>query len=346
MSVKKRNERSAGVDKKSRPMKIGVLGAGNVSKQSHLPVLVNMPEVSISWVCDSLEDRARDAARAFKVPAFFSDIEKCTEVDAVLVAVPVGHRKKVMSAIFERGEHVFCEKPFALRLSEHDEYLAGARKHGVEVAVGLVRRYARPTLMARRIVSQGAFGPVLSVRAFEGFRMKRTGQESGWYIGDPSLVGGGVLMETGAHLVDQVLFVLGSSDFSIESCRQQKYRGIDFASMVKARLAVPSQEEVECSVEISWLEDLSNGIFIEFPSYVLKVGLFFEQSLELLSKQKETICCLNLDHGAGTVVEGFFLEWTDFLAQCASSKPSLVDAGGARQTTSFIQKCYEDVTTI
>ncbi len=329
------------MNKKSRSMKIGVLGAGNVSKQSHLPVLVNMPNVEVAWICDLIEDRAREAAEAFNIPSTFTDIDTCTDVDAVLVAIPVGYRQEAMARIFKRGWNVFCEKPFALRLSEHDDYLAEAKTRGAEVAVGLVRRYAKPTLMARKIVSQGGFGPVMGVQAFEGNRIKRTGQGSGWYMENSSLIGGGVLMETGSHLVDQILFVLGFPDFSIESCRQRKYKGIDFASIIVAQLSLAHQKEVECGIEISWLDDLSNGIFIEFPDHFLRVGLFFEESLEIFSKQGERICSLDLEQGAGTVMEGFFLEWRDFLAQCASGEPSLVDAGSARQTTSFIELCYE-----
>ena len=329
------------VDFSRSVMKIGVLGAGIVSKQSHLPVLVNMPNVNVVWVCDKIETRARNLADAFKIPLVFTDLDHCPEVDAVLVAIPVGYRQDVMEKIFERKWHVFCEKPFAVKIKEHDAYLEKAKRAGVQVGVGLVRRYAKPTILARKIIASGVLGRIIGVKALEGLRLKRTGQESGWYMENPLVVGGGVLMETGSHLIDQVITILGASDFSIMDCRQRKYKGLDFSSSIKASLSIANQKDIDFVIEISRLDDLCNGIFIEFPNFILKVGLFFEESLEIVSRGSESICRFQLEQGAGTVIQGFYLEWMEFCSQCRTGSESGVSAESVRLTTSFIESCYE-----
>lgn len=150
-------------------------------------------------------------------------------------------------------------------------------------------------------------------------------------------------METGAHLVDQVLTILKTNDLQIRRCVQKRYEGIDLASHVTAELVV-NDRPVECVVELSLLEDLCNGIFIEFPECILKIGLGFDDSLELLSTKGEHICHIGLEDGADTLIQGFSLEWSDFLAQCRSGRDSDITAESARSTTEFIEACYKNAS--
>lgn len=328
------------MDREFSVMKIGVLGAGGVSRHSHLPIISKMPDARVSWVCDKNKKRALELAGDYKIPSVFTGIEQCTDVDVVLVAVPVGYRQFVMHEIFKKGWHAFCEKPFAAKSDEHDSYLAQAEMHGRQVGVGLVRRYSRSTVMARKLVASGILGPLLRVSANEGSRFKRTGQESGWYMEDPSIVGGGALMETGVHLIDQIFYITGAGGFSVRECSQRKYKGLDFATNAIASISLPNQENVECSVNISWIEDLCNGIFLRFPNCLLKVGLSFEGPLEMMTADGQYLCSINLEEGAATMIQGFFLEWRDFLHQCRTGIESTVSAGSGRDTIAFIETCY------
>src|SRR5262249_54245285 len=130
-------------------VKIGIVGAGVVTSGSHLPVLINIPGVTVEWICDRSGTTAAAVARAYNVRATFTELSQCPDVDAVLVATPVGARRNVVPEALSRGWHVLSEKPFALTLAEHDDYIATARKHGREIAVGQVRRYMKPTATAR-----------------------------------------------------------------------------------------------------------------------------------------------------------------------------------------------------
>src|SRR5947207_15664926 len=78
------------------PWKVGVIGAGVVASGSHLPVLVNMPDVSVEWVCDRSLPTAQRVARSYGVSRVFADIGQCSDVDAVLIATPVGSRRSVV----------------------------------------------------------------------------------------------------------------------------------------------------------------------------------------------------------------------------------------------------------
>ena len=327
-------------------IKIGIVGAGAVTTDLHLPVLVNLPNVLLSWICDINNQRARLLAKMYKIHQVFTDIEQCSDVDIVLIAIPVGYRPNVMRKILQRGWHVFCEKPFAVSLKEHDQYLAEAKKNNVQVGIGLVRRYCPATIMAKKILHEDYFGPIVEIWANEGTMTKRTGQDLGWYMTDPKIAGGGVLMETGTHLVDQICTILGVTGFSVDRCIQCKFDGLEFHTSFIGALSTNKQREIKCSFEVSRLEDLCNGIFIQFSNFILKCGLSFDASLEVLSLNGEHIVRLETEGGGNTIGKAFYLEWRDFINQCVSGNPSAVHADTGRYSTAIIEQCYQNAEII
>ena len=319
-----------------RPWKVGVVGAGSVTSGSHLPVLVNMPDVTVEWICDRSLPTARAVARSFKVANAYGEISRCPDVDVVLVAVPVGARQAVVPEVLSRGWHAFCEKPFAMTLAEHETYLADAARYGVQIGAAQLRRYAKHTVTARKLLEHQMLGPIVGLSAAEGVQLRRTGRGSEWYMSDPA-AGGGIFMEMGLHLVDQILFILGARRVSLRSCSQNVHLGYDLATSLVADVETALGAAIECGVDFSVVDDLCNGIFVEFPNYVLKVA--FEE-LSILSRDGETLCELSSSDGATSVVEGFSREWRDFLQQCRTGEPSAVDAATVRNTTALIEACY------
>lgn len=307
---------------------------------SHLPVLVNLPGVRVEWICDRSAATAAAVARSYKVGRTYDQLSQCPDVDVVLVATPVGARRAVVPEALARGWHVFAEKPFALTLEEHDFYIAEALRHGVQIGVGQVRRYAKPTATARRLLQQQFLGPILRVGASEGARVRATGRGTGWHMTDPA-AGGGVLMETGSHLVDQVLYLLDAKSAVLRHASQRRHLGLELASSLESDVRTANGESVECCIELSMLDDLCNGIFIEFSNYVLRVGLFFDDGLSLVARDGTTLCEISMSDGFDDPTKGFAAEWRDFLEQCRSGEPCAIDAATVRPTTALIEACYK-----
>ena len=323
-------------------LKIGIVGAGMVTSGSHLPVLVNMPDVAVAWVCDRALPAAAAVAKTYGIPGAFADIAGCPDVDAVLVATPVGSRKSVVPAVLARGWHAFCEKPFALTLADHERYVRDAHARGLQIGVGQVRRYAKPTASGRALVRSGVFGPVKRVLAAEGFHMRGTGRGTGWHMNDRA-AGGGVLGEFGSHLIDQTLFVLGASSAErvrVKDCAQRVHLGLELASSLVADVTMDDGTRVPCSIDVSLLDDLCSGIFIEYESVTLRVGLGFEDTLSLVTKDGRPVASLGMPEGADSPVQAFYLEWKDFLRQCRTGEPSAIDAASVAATTALMDTTY------
>ena len=111
----------------------------------HLPVLMTICDLKIRWVCDSSVDRARSLARTWNVGQAFRQIDDCSDVDAVLIATPVGTRRGILDKTSERGWHALCEKPFAASTGEHRDMLECAARNNLQARC----RVHAPTLLGR-----------------------------------------------------------------------------------------------------------------------------------------------------------------------------------------------------
>src|SRR5688500_17202500 len=108
-----------------RTLSVGVLGAGVIAQQLHIPVLANMPQLTVAWIADVNEARAKALAEANDMRGIgVTDPSALPPADVVLVAVPPGVRKGYFTEFAKRGTALFVEKPFALSLAEHVEYTA------------------------------------------------------------------------------------------------------------------------------------------------------------------------------------------------------------------------------
>lgn len=316
--------------------RVGIIGAGVVTSGSHLPVLVNMSDVSIAWICDRSRATAERVAHAYGIGRACSDLNQCSDVDVVLVATPVGTRGDIVPQVLERGWHAFCEKPFALTAADHAAFVGEARARGLQIGVAQVRRYAKPTATARTLLARDAFGPIQRILAADGFRMRGTGRAGGWHLSQRSE--GGVLAEFGSHLIDQVVYLLSATGASVRHCEQRVHLGLELASSIVADLERAGASSVPCAFDVSLLDDLCSGIFIEFPKLTLRVGLGFDDALTLIGVSGATLADLALTEGAASAVHAFYLEWRDFLRQCRTGETSAVDAASVATTTAVIDQ--------
>lgn len=104
------------------PLKIGIIGAGGIVKQRHLPALLQMPEVKIVTVANNSEASARRFCAEHLPDARPADtwekVASDPEVDVVWVgATPWLHKDATIMAL-NHGKHVFCQARMARDLSE------------------------------------------------------------------------------------------------------------------------------------------------------------------------------------------------------------------------------------
>jgi predicted dehydrogenase len=206
---------------------VGIVGAGSIVQQVHIPVLRALENVRIFWVFDSHEATAKKVARANGVPLARSQGTLATlpPVDVILLAVPWGARSGYYDQIRALPEKpgLFVEKPFARSIQEHRGHVAGFANW--QVAIGHTRRVGGPIQFARHLVASGALGAARKCEVcFGGLGRILT---RGGYYGDLSLAGGGILMEMGTHYLDAAFEVLDARDLQLADRRIIDHAGFD-----------------------------------------------------------------------------------------------------------------------
>ena len=142
------------------PLRLGIIGAGNLSSRRIYPCLHHLPVV-LAAVCDLDRERAERAARAFGAQAVFADHRAMlaeAALDAVVVCVgPEWHSRLAMETM-AAGLPVYTEKPPAVRAGDAFEMRATSVRMGMICMTGFKKRFAPAYRKAKAAIASAAFG--------------------------------------------------------------------------------------------------------------------------------------------------------------------------------------------
>jgi predicted dehydrogenase len=161
-------------------------------------------------VVDRLEERAHRLAARWPGCSASTDARAALEradVDLIVVATTNDALASLTLAAIERDHHVLVEKPAARNAGELAPVMAAAQDRRVIVKVGFNHRFHPAFLKAREIFDSGVTGPLMYIRARYGHG-GRVGYEREWRA-DPSVAGGGELLDQGVHLIDLARWFAG-----------------------------------------------------------------------------------------------------------------------------------------
>ena len=188
-------------------MRFGLIGAGEIGAL-RARALKRLAGSSLVIAADA--DPVRASALAPEGAGDARMVFDRADVDAVLICTPPDSHAELTLAALEAGKHVLCEKPLASATEAARRMVEAAQQHSLVLATGFNQRYFPNLRWAKRVVEQGRIGRVLHIRAYAGHRGLsefRSPAER-----DPSVIGGGALMDNGIHLIDHVRYFAGDFD--------------------------------------------------------------------------------------------------------------------------------------
>src|SRR5215211_2159843 len=116
----------------NQKIRIGIIGAGDIVRQRHLPALKRHPEVEIVAVSNSTYESSLkfcDENVPNAVPMQnWADLLALPELDVVWIGTPPYMHSAVTVSALEAGKHVFCQARMAMDLAEAQEMLATSRR--------------------------------------------------------------------------------------------------------------------------------------------------------------------------------------------------------------------------
>ncbi len=151
----------------ARPIRVGLIGAGNWANHGHLRVLELLPQFQVVAIQARRRDAAEAAAAKFGVAKVVDTVEALValpEVDLVLVLNTAPQHAETVRAAIAAGKDVYCEWPLTVSSEVAQELVDLAKKAGVRHMVGLQRRFAPHNRYVRDLIDQGYIGELRSVR--------------------------------------------------------------------------------------------------------------------------------------------------------------------------------------
>jgi predicted dehydrogenase len=189
-----------------KPIGVGIIGCGLVGRKRALA----LGSARLVACASRRFEHAEALANSFPGAVAFSDwrdVLNLETVDVVIVATSNDLLAEITMAAVEKRKHVLVEKPAARSSREIESMIQAAENTGVCVRVGFNHRYHPAFLAARKLFNSGALGELMFVRGRYGHG-GRVGYDQEWRS-NPTLSGGGVLLDLGVHMIDLARWFLG-----------------------------------------------------------------------------------------------------------------------------------------
>jgi predicted dehydrogenase len=185
---------------------VALVGAGFIAEY-HLAALRPLPGVALRQVVSRDAAKARATAERFGVPEHGTSLPALLvrdDIQAIVVATPDDTHEAITIACLEAGKAVLLQKPMATDSAACRRMIAAAERTGSDLQVSWMHRHFEEVEAARAWIASGAIGRVTSVR----LRNATPGPDWGAWFFQAGRVGGGVVLQLGAHGIDLVEHLL------------------------------------------------------------------------------------------------------------------------------------------
>jgi len=193
-------------------LRVAVIGYGLGGRVFHAPLVSATPGLRLASIVTSDPTRREHARQRYPDATLLDDPEQlwsaADDHDLVVITTAnVAHVPLALRAI-DAGLPVVLDKPMAATAADAASVAAAAGRQGLLLSVFQNRRWDGDFLTVRRLITEGAIGPVVRFESrFERWRPDR--DPVAWRErGDPAEAGG-LLLDLGSHLVDQAMVLFG-----------------------------------------------------------------------------------------------------------------------------------------
>jgi predicted dehydrogenase len=335
-----------------KTVNIGVIGAGGIAKNAHLPAYKNCEQANVVAVADVNEVALEEAKSKFEIPNGFTDYNdllKMEDIDAVSVCTPNFLHKDVAIAAMRAGKHVLCEKPLAMNAAEGEEIVAASKETGKQCMVGFVSRFGADAQTLKKFIDAGELGDIYYGRAQY---LRRRGIPGWGVFGQKDKQGGGGLIDIGVHALDLALWLMGYP-------KPVSVSGLSVAKFGTREGVVGLMGQWD--VKTFTVEDFGAG-FIRFEngsvlllesSFCLNMKPESMRQIELFGDQGgatiEPVTIFSEKHGVLTdlspvyvpATKGFELEIAAFVEAVANGTPVPIPASNGVVVSKIIDAIYE-----
>jgi predicted dehydrogenase len=239
-------------------MKIGIVGAGAITRRGHLPTYGTLPQIEVIAIADTNGLLAQKVAEEFGIPKYCTGIKELLEdnsIQLIDVCTPPQSHLEIIKLAAAKGKHILVEKPLAISLEDALLIKESVNQNKVKACLLHNWRYFSSIIAAKERISRGYLGRIVNIHG-SGL----TSFPSNWTLASWPYHRGGALYDFTPHVVDMILWI---KDFS--PVKRVYASGGDFSqgNMDFINYAVINMEFEDGSIatcDISWI----SGIQLKF----------------------------------------------------------------------------------
>ena len=197
-------------------VKVIVIGTGGFARH-HIVVMMDMKRTTdIAGFVEPAEPSRTATASFFSekgvaCPPFYATVRELIKAqgaaDAAVICSPHKYHFENAKDCLQNGMDVLIEKPMVMTASEARRLIRLRDKTGRIVMVAFPGSLSPAIWKAKQLLAQGAIGEVSAISAFAHQHWKAA--TIGTWRQIPEISGGGFLFDTGSHMVNTVVDLLG-----------------------------------------------------------------------------------------------------------------------------------------
>lgn len=234
----------------SEILRTAIIGTGgwgtHIAEQFH-----ENPDAEVVALTDIIAENRERAGAALDVALEhqYADHEVMLdneEIDAVQITSPHDLHYEHTLAAFERGLHVFCEKPFTPGTDRARDLARRAKASEQVMMVGYQRHVSPAYIETREAIRNGDIEPELVTAELAQDWIQSV---AGTWRVDPDLSGGGQLYDSGNHLLDAIIWMLDDTPTHVTA--EMEYVDDDGRVDIQAALTVRFAKGTIASIAVS-----------------------------------------------------------------------------------------------
>ena len=157
------------MQKSNDKLRVGIVGAGGIVRQRHLPALKKRPDVDIVAVSNSTYESSEQFCKENLPSATpmrnWADLLALPDLDIIWIGTPPYMHSAVTISALEAGKHVFCQARMAMDQAEAEEMLATSKRYPELVTMLCPPPFGlRGDLLMKKLLAEGFIGKVHDVR--------------------------------------------------------------------------------------------------------------------------------------------------------------------------------------
>jgi UDP-N-acetyl-2-amino-2-deoxyglucuronate dehydrogenase len=327
-------------------IRFAILGCGRIARR-HAEQIARLGQLVA--VCDIVKRRADELAAAYQAEAYYEAeaLFNNKNIDLVVVCTPNGLHAEHSIGALNRGFHVLCEKPMAIKVADCERMIEAAAAARRQLFIVKQNRYNPPVAALKQLVDEEKLGQIFSVQV-NCFWNRGADYYRDTWKGTQSL-DGGTLFTQFSHFVDLLYWLAGDVKSVSAWLRNYSHQGIiefEDTGVVVMQMENGALATLQYTVN-SYARNMEGSITVFGSKGTVKVGGQYLNTIEYQNIEGHAI--ENLPPGNKANNYGFYegsmsnhdKVYDNVVAVLSGQAPMTTSPHDGLKTVEIIEKIYK-----